>query len=335
MFKLIVLLFALSSATNSAFGNENWLPLKTQPNKYELDINSLRYIDSKKKFLDVKYRLLIGGSENRYSVISSAITCTDTIAAERYLWELFNGDGDKLDIQRHHKSVELASKKLDGVSGSSYGIDEIRAICQYVWKNETSIPKTRTVNNNSAEKKSPNSTPIRKDESEGAVLVNKNPIAFTYKTPIGWKEGPIVSGNTKASIISPIGKPEANCAVVTIEMKGESITQKNLNENLRNLPAKQDIELELGRNWSNVKVEAIGSTVLMGYPAQNFVYQHGSSAIGWAYASTTRTVISPNIVIAVSCGGTGKTLTEAKNAYNYWQTELNIFPTTVKNHKNR
>lgn len=310
-----------------------WLPLDTKENKYELNVNSLKYLDSRKKYLDVKYRVLIGGAESEYSVISSAITCTDTVASEQYYWERFNGNGDKIDVQRRHKSVSAAAKVLENIV-EGFGTEDIKAICRYVWKNEGKINRA----SNLKAKEVVNAAPIvaakgsNKDELPNRLVVNKTPLQFSYSLPSGWNEGKIISGNTKISLVSPKGKPEAECAVLAIEMKGVSATQEQINKNMSQLPTKAEMEAELGASWRNVKIESIIKTFLSGFPAQSAVFQHGSKETGWALASSTTAVIAPNVTLTVSCGGTGDSMESARSAFNYWRTEINIFPTTIKVH---
>lgn len=330
---LFTLIFGLTTLAipSPAESDIEWLPLDTKQNKYELNVNSLKYLDSRKKYLDVKYRILIGGAENEYSVISSAITCTDTVASEQYYWERFNGNGDKLDVQRRHKSVSAAAKQLENVVGG-YGTEDIKAICRYVWKNEEKINRA----SNLKTKEIVNAAPIvaskgsDKNEMPLRLVVNKTPLPFSYSMPNGWSEGRIVSGNTKVSLVSPKGKPEAECAVLAIEMKGVSATQQQINLNMNQLPTKVEMETELGMSWKNVKLESVSKTLLSGFPAQQAVFQHGSKETGWALASNTTAVIAPNISLSVSCGGTGGSLESARSAFNYWRTEINIFPTTIK-----
>ena len=311
--------------------NVEWLPLETKQRKYELNVQSLKYIDVKKKFLDVKYRLLLGGAGNQYSVFSSVITCKDTVASEQYYWELFNESGDKLDLQRRHKSALVAAKQLENiVSGGDQ--EDIKAICRYVWKNEEKINRANNLkgkelitetSSNTRKVTDANTEPLR-------VIVNKPPLPFGYSLPMGWTQGKIVSGNTKLSVVSPKGMPEAECAALAIEMKGGSATQQQINQNMSQLPSKNEVETELGLNWRNVKVESIGKTLLSGFPAQMIIFQHGSKETYYTYAVSTTTAIAPNLTFSVICGGTGGSFENARSAFNYWRTEINIFPTTIK-----
>ena len=337
--KIIGLVALIFSSLVFAQAPIEWLPLDTKPNKYELDINSLRYIDSSKKYIDVRYRLMIGGADNQYSVINSAITCTDMTAGQVYLWEKFSGNGDKLDVQRTFKSALLASKKLADIVSGGYGSDEINLICRYVWKNENSIKgfsSTASENNTSKKINTDNSQALLLENTKKSAVsnprfvVNKNPLPFSFVMPASWTEGLIVSGNTKFSVKSPKEKPEAECAVLVIEMKGLSATQQQINQNMIELPSKKEMENELGASWKNVKVDSIIKSNINGYVAQQVIFQHGSTETGWAIASNTTAVIAPNISFSVGCGGTGGDLAAAKKSFDYWRSEINIFPTTIR-----
>jgi hypothetical protein len=161
-------------------------------------------------------------------------------------------------------------------------------------------------------------------------MVNKNPLPFSFVMPASWTEGLIVSGNTKFSIKSPKEKPEAECAILAIEMKGLSATQQQINQNMVELLSKKEMENELATNWKNVKVGSIVKSNINGYIAQQVIFQHGSNETGWAIASNTTAVIAPNISFSVSCGGTGSDLAAAKKSFDYWRSEINIFPTTIR-----
>lgn len=331
--------FLIFSSLIFAQAPTEWLPLDTKPNKYELDINSLRYIDSSKKYIDVRYRLMIGGADNQYSVSNSAITCTDMTAGQEYLWEKFSGNGDKLDVRRTFQSALLASKKLADIVSSGYGSDEIKLICQYAWKNENAIKgfaSTAAEKNISKKINTENSQTLllentkKPTSSNTRIIVNKNPLPFSFVMPASWTEGLIVSGNTKFSIKSPKEKSEAECAVLAIEMKGLSATQQQINQNMYELPSKKEIENELAANWKNVKVDSMVKSNINGYIAQQVIFQHGSNETGWAIASSTTAVIAPNITFSVICGGTGSDLVAAKKSFDYWRSEINIFPTTIR-----
>lgn len=337
--KIIGLAALIFSSLVFAQAPIEWLPLDTKPNKYELDVNSLRYIDSSRKYIDVRYRLMIGGADNQYAVSNAAITCTDTTVGQVYLWEKFNGNGDKLDVLRSFKSALLASKKLDDVISSVYDSNEIKLICRYIWKNENAVKGfvSTIAENNIGKKINTNNQQDLLSEntkksvaSNPRVIVNKNPLPFSFLMPASWTEGLVVSGNTKFSIKAPKEKPEAECAVLVIEMKGLSATQQQINQNMIELPSKKEVENELGASWKNVKVDSIIKSNINGYVAQQVIFQHGSTETGWAIASNTTAVIAPNISFSVSCGGTGGDLAAAKKSFDYWRSEINVFPTTIR-----
>jgi hypothetical protein len=311
---------------------EEWLNLETKPNFYELDVRSLKYIDSEKKYLDVRYRLVIGGSDNQYSVMRSAITCQDTVAGEQYLWEKFNGNGDKIDVQRRYKSALDASKKLVDV-GSVFGQDEIKAICKYVWKNENKIKGlTNFANSNSTKKESALNQNYSKDtaKKEKIVLVKTPLFYFSYEMPDKFIEDVNITRKTISAITSEKGLPTAGCAVAVIELNGVAASQNTINKNMSILPSFKTAESEFSIDSKNVKVEAIKISTMLGQPAQNFLYRHGSNTDGYGLISTTVAVLEPNISIAVNCGGLGKTTKEARTAFNYWKKELVDFPKSIK-----
>ena len=159
------------------------------------------------------------------------------------------------------------------------------------------------------------------------------PRPFSIVRPASWASGPIVTGNTRASFVSLKKSTNAECSVIAVELKGQNLTQKEINQNIAIFPSAREAESELGRSYNNVKVISIGPGLLAGYPARvvKFEYSVGTPAGEvWGVLLATTAATVPNVVWTVGCGGLGKNLAEAKKAFSYWQSDINNFPTNFK-----
>lgn len=53
-------------------------------------------------------------------------------------------------------------------------------------------------------------------------------------------------------------------------------------------------------------------------------------AFFWVKAKNVSAGTVPGLVWTVVCGATGKTVEQAKQGYDYWQLEINKFPTFLR-----
>jgi hypothetical protein len=135
------------------------------------------------------------------------------------------------------------------------------------------------------------------------------------------------------SLTSSRSSPHAECAVIAVEFKGQSLTQKEINQNTTELASVKETESELGRSYSNVKVRSIGRGILAGHPAQvvKFEYSVGTpTGEIWGVMTTTSAAVAPNVAWSVGCGGLGKNLAEANKSFSQWQSDINNFPSNFK-----
>jgi hypothetical protein len=86
----------------------------------------------------------------------------------------------------------------------------------------------------------------------------ETPIRFQYQRPTNWTDGLRVAGSTVSSTQSPKDKPFANCSIQIQELRGVSVTQEQISENLRDQPSMQELTQELATTWKNVVVESVG-----------------------------------------------------------------------------
>lgn len=166
-----------------------------------------------------------------------------------------------------------------------------------------------------------------------ATQVVNAPRPFSIVPPVTWVSGPIVTGNTRVSFTSLASSPHAECAVIAVEFKGQSLTQREINQNTAELASVRETESELGRSYNNVKVRSIGRGVLAGHQAQvvKFEYSVGTPAGEmWGVMTTTSAAIAPNVAWSVGCGGLGKSLAAANKSFSHWQSDINNFPTNFK-----
>ena len=165
------------------------------------------------------------------------------------------------------------------------------------------------------------------------VQVTNAPRIFTVVPPKGWVPAPLVTGNTRVSFKAPSGSPHGVCAVTAIEFKGQRLSQAEIDKNLAEPMTAKEIQEDLSRSYNNVKVISTGRGLLAGFKAQVFKFEYSvGTPLGemWATATTTTATVAPNVSWAVSCGSTGKTLSEARTGYSSWQMDFNAFPTNFK-----
>ena len=161
------------------------------------------------------------------------------------------------------------------------------------------------------------------------IVSAETPIRFQYQRPTNWTEGLRVAGSTVSSTQSPKDKPFANCYIQIQELRGVSVTQEQINENLRDLPSKQELTQELATTWKNVVVESVGLNTISGYLGHRAVFTHGSGS-NWAKMISTTIAISPNIIFSVGCGSAGDTMAQARDGYDYWYLDFNTFSSNVR-----
>lgn len=165
------------------------------------------------------------------------------------------------------------------------------------------------------------------------VQVANAPRAFSVVAPKGWVPSAIVTGNTRVAFKAPSGVPHGECAVTAIEFKGQRLTQAEIDKNLAEPLTAKEIQEDLARSYNNVKVLSTGKAVLAGFKAQVFKFEYSvGTPLGemWATAVTTTAAVAPNVSWAVSCGSTGKTISEARTGFSNWQLDFNVFPTNFK-----
>ena len=165
------------------------------------------------------------------------------------------------------------------------------------------------------------------------IHVVNAPRAFNVVAPATWVPGPILTGNTRVALTSLKGSPHAECAVIAVEFKGQSLTQKEINQNTSELSSVKEMETEFGRSYNNVKIRFIGRGILAGHPAQvvSLEYSVGTpNGEMWGVMTVTSAAIAPNVAWSVSCGGLGKNLAEANKSFSYWQSDIINFPTNFK-----
>ena len=161
------------------------------------------------------------------------------------------------------------------------------------------------------------------------TVSTETPIKFQYQRPTNWTDGLRVAGSTVSSTQSPKDKPFANCSIQIQELRGVSVTQEQINENLRDLPSRQELTQELATTWKNVVVESVGLNTISGYLGHRTVFTHGSGS-NWAKMISTTIAISPNIIFSVGCGAAGDTMASAKDGYDYWYLDFNMFSSNVR-----
>jgi hypothetical protein len=166
-----------------------------------------------------------------------------------------------------------------------------------------------------------------------AVQVTSAPRAFNVVPPKSWVPAPLVTGNTRVAFRAPLGVPHGECAVTAIEFKGQRLTQAEIDKSLAQPMTAKEVQEDLARSYNNVKVLSIGRTVLAGFKAQAFKFEYSvGTPLGemWATAVTTTAAVAPNVSWAISCGSTGKTISEARTSFSHWQMDFNAFPTNFK-----
>ena len=166
-----------------------------------------------------------------------------------------------------------------------------------------------------------------------AVQVTSAPRPFSVVPAKGWVPAALVTGNTRVAFKAPPGVPHGACAVTAIEFKGQRLTQAEIDKNLAEPMTAKEIQEDLARSYNNVKVVSTGRTVLAGFRAQVFKFEYSvGTPLGemWATAVTTTAAVAPNVSWAISCGSTGKTISEARTGFSHWQMDFNAFPTNFK-----
>ena len=166
------------------------------------------------------------------------------------------------------------------------------------------------------------------------VKVQNSPRPFTVVPPDSWEQQPTLTGNSRIKFTSPLGTPPATCAVIVIEIPQlKDVPQSTFSQGMAEPPDIDGFTAQLSSGVNNVKVVSANNAVLFGFPSQRVNVQYSSGTPSgeiWFRGITDTTVTTPGISWAVSCGGSGKNLDEAKKAFSYWQSEIIRFPTNVK-----
>jgi hypothetical protein len=166
-----------------------------------------------------------------------------------------------------------------------------------------------------------------------AVRVTNAPRSFTVVPPATWVSGPIATGNTRIAFASPTGAPTAGCSVLAVEIKGQRLSQQEIDINMAELLTAEDAKAHLSTSYNNVTVRSIGRGLLAGYLATVVVFNYSvGTPTGevWGVMTSTTAVVAPNVSWSVGCGGLGESLADAKKSYSHWQAEMSNFPSNFK-----
>lgn len=161
------------------------------------------------------------------------------------------------------------------------------------------------------------------------LLYRNAPRPYSVLVPRNWIMAPNMTANTRASFSSPSTTPLANCAVTAIVFEGQSLTQDEISQNFQSPLSAPEMEQNLSASYNNVRVLNITRGLLSGYPAWIVKFEGsvgGPHGENWIVMVSTITAVAPNVTWQVGCGGTGGSLSEARAAFNYWQSDMALFP---------
>jgi hypothetical protein len=167
-----------------------------------------------------------------------------------------------------------------------------------------------------------------------AVMVKNTPRPFTVVPPTSWVQLPTTTGNSRIRFATPLGTPEAECAVVVQEYPSlRDVPQSAFNQKMVGQPNPSELSSQLSSRFNNVKVFSTGLASISGIPAQLFNVQYSvgtPSGEHWSRGIAVITATTPGLSWTITCGAHGKNLDEAQKGFSYWQSEIMRFPTNIK-----
>ena len=167
-----------------------------------------------------------------------------------------------------------------------------------------------------------------------SITITDSPRAFSAMAPAGWSRQPTATGNSRLKYVSPRGTPYAECAVIVKSIPAlRGHAQAEMDAAMLDTPDPDVIARGLAGSFSNVRVLSAVNSALSGVPAQtyNVQYSVGTPAgVQWVRGVTTTAMTVPDVSWSLTCGGQGRTLSEAQKAFDYWQLEFVKFATYVK-----
>lgn len=155
------------------------------------------------------------------------------------------------------------------------------------------------------------------------VTFRSQQFKFRFHYPPDWRIGSPLGPDVRGKVVSPTGKPTANCVVVVRELpESATYSQKDLNKNIE-IEIWEDDEWfdALSANPSDTKIFDKKIIRINKRPAQYAVsvtpFQIKDTRI--FMKSMNFIAMSPGYVWRFGCGAAGKTEGEAAFAYEFWK----------------